>query len=88
VPDNSARAIMTRYALTKPAMDEMIERQGGKCALCRSRQPTVVDHDHLTGFVRGILCDGCNTGLGAFADDPSMIRRALAYLEESLALFQ
>lgn len=88
VPDASARAIMTRYGLTRPAVDAMIERQAGKCALCRTKEPTVVDHDHDTGIVRGMLCDGCNTGLGAFGDDPLMVRRALAYLEEPVALFE
>lgn len=77
---------MSRYGLTRPAMDAMIERQGGKCAICRTREPTVVDHDHQLGDVRGILCDGCNTGLGTFSDSPVLLRRALTYLEEFLAL--
>jgi hypothetical protein len=41
----------------------------------------VVDHDHETGEVRGLLCNRCNTGLGFFADNRGYMRRALTYLE-------
>jgi hypothetical protein len=41
----------------------------------------VIDHDHLTGAVRGRLCVRCNTGLGKFLDNPDMLRRAVCYLE-------
>lgn len=40
-----------------------------------------IDHDHKTGRIRGMLCHGCNTGLGAFRDDPNLLRRAATYLE-------
>ena len=58
----------------------MIEDQDGVCAVCRKNPPTQVDHDHETGLVRGILCDGCNGGLGHFRDNPDLIRRAIAYV--------
>lgn len=61
----------------------MIKAQGGLCAICRQEPATQVDHDHRgSDGVRGALCDGCNGGLGAFEDDPEIIRRAIDYLEK------
>lgn len=41
-----------------------------------------IDHCHKTGKVRGILCDGCNVGLGSFGDNPKTLKLAIAYLEK------
>ena len=40
-----------------------------------------VDHDHITGKVRGLLCSGCNVAIGGFRDDIEAMRKAIAYLE-------
>ena len=49
----------------------------------RQRIPQlVVDHDHVTGQIRGLLCVPCNRGIGFLKDDPAIVRFALKYLEE------
>lgn len=47
--------------------EQMLLNQGGKCALCKLPLPlnqAVLDHDHGTGIVRGVLHRGCNSLLG------------------------
>ena len=72
-----------RYGLGADEVLAMLEEQGSLCLVCR-RQMTVetahVDHDHVTGNVRGLLCFGCNGGMGQFADDPQVLVRAARYL--------
>lgn len=75
------------YGLTPQTVQTLILRQHNSCAICKKpfnegkKSTFHIDHDHATAKVRGILCYGCNTGLGAFADSPMLLREAAAYLE-------
>lgn len=60
----------------------LLQHQGGVCAVCgrKSRERLVIDHDHSSGRVRGLLCNPCNLGLGLFKDDQKRFLAAVEYL--------
>lgn len=60
-----------RYGVTLTTYNNMFEEQEGKCAICTRHQleftrRLAVDHEHERGFIRGLLCDGCNRMVGLF----------------------
>ena len=57
----------------------------GTCPICLEDKPLVVDHDHTTLVVRGLLCVNCNAGLGQFRDNSEAMLRALEYLRDAAA---
>lgn len=72
------------YGISVEAYDEMLAAQGGVCAIC-GRRPRDdislhVDHCHITGRLRGLLCFRCNNGVGDFGHDPTLLMAALGYL--------
>ncbi len=80
------RQIKHMYGITLVEYDEMFTTQNGVCAICAEPPETVlhVDHDHATGNVRGLLCSPCNTSLGGFRDNPTLLMAAVAYLEAQI----
>lgn len=74
--------------LTVERYEEMILEQNGCCAICgKFRLPDervlVVDHNHNTGKIRGLLCHPCNMGIGQLKDSVEILRKAALYLEEN-----
>jgi hypothetical protein len=75
--------LQRRYGISAAEVDAMIEAQGGLCLICEERPAEHVDHDHLSGAVRGVLCFSCNGGLGQFRDRVDIMAKAITYLERT-----
>lgn len=83
------------YSLTPDQYNTLLERQGGRCPICRTDTPGGkgtwhIDHDHACcpkkgrscgKCVRNLLCNSCNTGLGLFGDNVKFLLSAAKYLE-------
>ena len=91
-PKNRKYNLKQSYGITEEDYAVILEQQRGVCAICgdgpnahwvRSQKNKVlaVDHDHKTGKIRGLLCAKCNAGLGAFLDNPKLLRKAVKYLK-------
>lgn len=73
------------YGLTEAGYEALLEFQARRCPICLSEQrPLVVDHDHQTGAVRGLLCGPCNRAIGLLRDSPVVCRLAAEYLRGSV----
>ncbi len=76
--------IEARYGISKTEYDQKFEDQGGRCAVCnetQSHKRLAVDHCHVTGKVRSLLCDNCNKALGLLNDDPTRILSLHNYVQ-------
>lgn len=82
---NHAAHIEKTYGLTTDEYRRIHEYQGGKCYICQratgARRRLAVDHDHGSGYVRGLLCKTCNYRvLGHLRDDTEAFQRAIDYI--------
>jgi hypothetical protein len=72
------------YGITLEEYAEIFSKQNGVCAICleecKTRKSLSVDHNHLTGKVRGLLCNRCNRAIGMFNDDVDILERAKKYI--------
>lgn len=74
-----------KYSIDIEIYDQMFQSQGGVCAICSNHQvpknrSLSVDHDHLTGEIRGLLCTRCNTAIGLMRDSSDFLEKAMEYL--------
>jgi hypothetical protein len=78
-----SRSRLARYGLSPHIFHALWDYQQGQCAICLTvfmQDEYRIDHDHVTGNVRGILCAGCNTALGLLKDSQALLSQAIAYL--------
>lgn len=82
-----ARSINAAYGITLEDYEDMLEAQAGLCNICTNpmspnNRNTHIDHCHITGKVRGLLCLSCNLGIGYLKDSALLASGALNYLTE------
>ncbi len=87
------RLLVKRCGTTLEQKEQMFVAQGRKCACCRSVIPKskrgwMLDHDHETGRVRGVVCHPCNIALGLVNDSIEHLKMLIEYLQPKRALAQ
>lgn len=88
-------SLLKKYDIDSNGFEVLWEAFRGKCGICNIElkrpipargQPlnvVVIDHNHITGNLRGLLCNGCNKGLGLFKDNIESLHNAIKWLEYS-----
>lgn len=86
-----------KYGVTLEWFESQVALRGMRCDCCgkvRTRKnrfgrikSLVIDHDHATGEIRGLICPGCNVAIGNLGDSASGVEQALKYLGKPLRVF-
>lgn len=80
------RKLKKQFGITLEQYDLMLEKQNGLCAIC-SEPPTdkkalAVDHNHVSGKIRSLLCMRCNLAIGMFEERKDLLIKAMDYLNK------
>lgn len=79
-------AVKRKYNLSMDDYNKLLQLQNYSCAICKTDKPGGrgifhIDHNHKTGKVRGLLCHGCNTGIGLLKESIDVLQNAITYLK-------
>lgn len=72
-----------RYGITPEKLQEMKYSQNNKCKICEKQNELCVDHCHVNGKIRGLLCNNCNAALGMMKENIKIIKNAINYLKKN-----
>lgn len=80
------RDLKNRYGITPDTYYKMLTDQNNRCACCGKHENDehhrlAVDHNHITGSVRALLCSNCNRAIGFVQEDISILQNMIQYLE-------
>ena len=84
------RHLLYEHGITLEQYESIVEKQGGKCPVCKkllsettkTKSPHV-DHNHITGNIRGVLCGKCNRGIGFIEDNVEIAKNIIEYLKST-----
>lgn len=91
-PNSTRTNHLKKFNITIEGYAHLLEQQNSVCAICfkpeRAKmngkiKKLSVDHNHVTGRVRGLLCSVCNTGIGKLQEDKTILLSAINYLERN-----
>jgi len=73
-----------KYNTNEESILKLLKSQKNKCCICWKdiAEKFVVDHNHSTHEIRGLLCVNCNSGLGKFGDRIDLLSKAIVFLYE------
>ena len=86
------RFILRKHGLSEVEYFKLFQKQSGCCAICKLPESKkragrivelAIDHNHINGKIRGLLCSKCNTALGLLNDSIELILAAGIYLESN-----
>lgn len=77
------RLLKRKYGLTIAQYNQMYETQQGCWYICKAKTKLRVDHNHLTGHVRRLLCQCCNTLIGMAKESILVLSNSIQYLKET-----
>lgn len=77
--------LKARFGITLDEYNKLLDCQDRKCAVCGATESYLghrlaVDHSHITGKVRGLLCKACNVGIGHFNESTRVLENAINYI--------
>jgi hypothetical protein len=88
---NMKSDVRAHYGLSWDEYQAMVEAHNNVCAICKQPETSIssygtpkrltIDHCHTTDRIRGLLCDGCNRGIGHLREDISILQNAIEYLK-------
>lgn len=82
---NREYQLIREFSINLNKYNEMLKEQNYNCKICNYPhhldRNLCVDHCHITGKIRGLLCRNCNLALGNFKDNVNNLLKAIEYLE-------
>lgn len=78
-----SRTLIIKYGITAREYDAILERQGGRCFICRElpgKTRLAVEHRHNDGLVRGLVCWTCNRAIAYVRDNTGRAAKVLEFL--------
>lgn len=83
-PERKLKIKLRQYGLSVEEFLEIIDKQENKCAICgekpKHNRKLAIDHNHITGQVRGLLCFKCNSSIGLLNEDVVILNKIIEYL--------